>query len=194
MKSIFIIGIWMLIFLSSLVLIPKGTNFLIRMIFIWLTLNSIICIYELIVLMNRKQICNNQQLNFWKKEYKFKESLGSKFWIDGWSEYSKFDPRYCNSSNYIYLVEFGNIIFTFIPFVIMIGYLLSNHFDIHKIPKWAFKLLLISSCIQLTLTSIYLTSGIKTYNSKYNSYLIFNLPWIIMPIVTIYWSYKIITI
>ena len=191
MKSIGILGIWILIFLLSLLLIPKGKSVLLRVIFIWLSLNTFICLFEILVLLNRTKMCETRG-NFWTREQTFQDSLKRKFWIEAWSEYAKFDPRYCNPQSKVYLFELTNVLVSFIPSVVMIGYLVYTKFEVEKIPHWVFILLMLGSGVQFISTSIYLLTGVSQFNRKYSPYVILDLPWLIMPLIVIIWSYRII--
>ena len=182
MKSIWIILIWLILYLGFPIPLLPSVSWWNRVIFYWMLLNVLICIYELAMVINRYQMTIT---NYWSHEYPFTSSLTPEFWLDGWAEYSRFDPRYLDDQNYVHLIELGNVIITLIPSLIIMVAILNNN-----ISPEIYRLALIVSIYQLVVTTIYYVTLIPSAIGKYWLYVIFDLPWVVMPIVTIMWAKK----
>lgn len=182
-----IILIWVLIYLMIPIPFLSHVSQFDRLIFYWLLLNALICIYEFVMLINRGRLHSLVTPNFWSQDRPFTSSLTSEFWLSGWAEYTRFDPRYQDPTNYVHLIELGNVVITLIPSLIIMWEILNN-----KMSPELYHLAIIISIYQLVATSAFIITLLMSGNgdSKHWAYTIFDLPWIIMPIVTIVWARK----
>jgi len=188
MTPIKILFIWIFLFL----LLPQPfihhRSVFDQIIAYWLILSILVNFYELIMVTNRQTLCINQGQNFWNKSYSLSDSLKSRFWLDGWGEYSKLDPRYCNPNSSVHTIELLNVVIALIPAIIILMILVSSE----PIPTWIGYLAIVFSSLQFLLTMYYYATLYPVMNTSYAPYAFFDLPWLIMPIVTIGWGLQII--
>ena len=186
MESIWIILIWVLLYLGLPIPFLSSVSWWDRVIFYWMLLNVLVCIYEIVMLVNRYRL-NTYLTNFWSLDVPLVSSLTPEFWLSGWAEYTRFDPRYQDPTNYVHLIELGNVVITLIPSLLIMGAILKG-----DMTTSLYRLAIVISVYQLVATSVFdimlIMSGAE--DSKYWIYAIFDLPWIIMPIVTIMWAWK----
>jgi len=185
MKTFYLILIYVVLYLLLPIPFLKHQSTLTKIIFYWLFLNVLIGIYEITMLLGRSHLCNNSY--FWTQDFGIGETLTANFWLQGWSEYARFDPRYCQSNNYVHGIELTNVLVSFIPSLLVMKYILTPK----PIPPSILKLTILFSLIQFIATFIYYVTGLSSYNYKYWIYAIFDLPWLIMPLITIIWVLQI---
>jgi heme/copper-type cytochrome/quinol oxidase subunit 4 len=97
------------------------------------------------------------------------------------------DPRYLNPNNYVHAIEFINVLTMFPMAVALFGILTK------RIPRKKIKLMIsFISVVQLTSTLLYYLTWYMTVKKggKYIWYLLFDLPWIVMPVYGIIWGLK----
>lgn len=187
MRSIIIVLVWFLLYALIPIAFLSHRSALDRVIFYWLLLNVLVCIYEIAMILNSNPVCPTTATSWWCRDYQFTESFNSRFWIDGWLQgYGQFDPRYCQKDNYVYLFELGNIIVSLIPSILLLWVIASKN----PIPAWYGTVAIWMSIPQFILTSGYYLTGIGSYRMRYWPYAFFDLPWLIMPLITIYWGYQ----
>ena len=185
MKSMWIFLIWVSLYLVIPIPFLSHVSQFARLIFYWLLLNVLIGIYELVMLINRYRLNSLITPNFWSRDVPFTSSLTPGFWLSGWAEYTRFDPRYQDPTNYVHLIELGNVVITLIPSLIIMWAILKG-----KMSPELYRLAIIISIYQLVATVIYYVTLIPSLSGNHWAYVAFDLPWIIMPIVTIGWAWK----
>jgi hypothetical protein len=74
----------------------------------WIYFNIFISIYELYIIYNRKDLReSNCDDDFWDRDN------NGEIWKKSWEEYAcKTDKRYFNKNNYVFLLEFINVLLT----------------------------------------------------------------------------------
>jgi hypothetical protein len=151
------------------------------LIYIWAIFNIFISIYEIYVFKN------NEKLEL--STYKYKNDI----LINGWSEYSRVDPRYI-ISKYVWNFELLNVLLTVLLLVFLIFFTGSN------------KMTLINSVLLLQIysTSLYFITLINDYKNDVNVrnniiknssiekriiYYLISLIWIIVPFILLSMQY-----
>ncbi len=158
----------------------------------WFVFNILICIYECLMIYNRRDlylpdtyICSHDNTckvitnSFWTRRYGVSDLANKRFWLDGWSEYGRYDRRYLDPSSFTHILEGINAFVSFIPFILAIVYILLGYDWRTGWIKW---MLVAVSAVQLFFTIIYLVTLIPVANQKYYPYVLFNIPWVLFPL------------
>lgn len=183
-----LLGLLVYVVLAIIIIYYGGRDVITGILLGWLVFNTLICIYEITMVVNRRQMyisCQNEQgviidrPSFWKEEYEIEDFFRTEFWMDGWSEYGRFDPRYLNPNSYVHLIESINVVDSLIPSILVIVLILAGY-DWRV--GWVRTLLIIVSIFQIVFTVIYLLTSFDVGNSQYWFYFFFNIPWIIFPV------------
>lgn len=139
---------------------------ILKVIVVWAVFNFLIGLYELYIIINRQKLCHDS----------------NDILISGWNLYTKMDPRYCQSVNLVYALESINAIIAILFLFVGID-VYQNRIN-KNVKNTAF----ILSLIQLINMLVYLITLRDIFIAKYWYYLIFALPWLIMPIIVIVWA------
>lgn len=188
MKTLSIVLIWMCLFIVVMLIgicrSLSGTETLDAVVYVWLWFNLLICILEIVMLSHRCRLASLAQQSWWSQDIPLTSSLTTNFWLGGWAEYTHLDTRYQDVSSYVHLFELINVVFTLIPSLIIL-------INFRRLTSSYLRLAWFISLIQLVTTSVYyltLIPEIHRVNSQTGIYALFNLPWIVMPIVTMIWA------
>lgn len=195
MKIILIILIWFLLYLFLPLPLISRMSLFDRVIFYWLWFNLLVCLYEIVVVI--KAIKGRKQVDSYtlSTDLSFTKSLTPNFWDDLWLDlYGQFDPRYreirgptSQDYNPVYFFELGNLLVSFLPSLLLLNYLLSN--EKNKIERKYYRSMAIAmSFFQLILTIGYYLSAFASSSKRNSFYGLLALPWIIFPLLTIYWG------
>ena len=149
MKSVWIILIWLVLYLVIPMPFLLNVSQFDRVIFYWMLLNVLVCIYEIVMLINRYRL-NTYLTNFWSQDVPLISSLTPEFWLSGWAEYTRFDPRYQDPTNYVHLIELGNVVITLIPSLMIMGAILKGNMTTSL-----YRLAIVISVYQLVATSVF---------------------------------------
>jgi hypothetical protein len=203
MKAIqFLMLIMALILFLTLCLATHITQ---RLILFWYIFNIFIGYIEAKMFFNQEYMSQKnpkylENPNFYNKDYSYDELTGKEFVVDGFLEYVKSsgDKRYIetNKGDFVTWLEMLNAIIGSIFGIIIIYGLVTNKINVSNI---AILLLIVSSMHLYGTVLYYLSYYTKTYKYVKNKDLkwyihlvLFNIPWIVVPIILIVYSIRVI--
>ena len=203
MKAIsFLVSVISILLILSLSL---ANNSIHKLIIFWFLFNIFIGYIETIMFVNQEYMSEKKQdydknPNFYSKDYSLNELIKKDFIIDGFLEYVRLsgDTRYTETykKDFVTWVEMVNAFIAFITSIFIIFGLSTKKIDINIIAI----IILIVSSMQLYGTVVYFLSyytkiyrKIETKDAKWFIHLVlFNAPWIIIPIILGIYSINII--
>ena len=155
--------------------------------YFWLLFNLLVCFWELLIIEYKDRL-GIPKTNFYLKEYELKDLLSPTFWIDGWNQYLKVDPRYANPNSSVFRYELFNVLVSFIPSIYVIYHLVSPNAILKQ--NELFNVFVFYSILQLSGASFYFASYFKKYGTQYiglkykeeTIYLFLSLLWILIPL------------
>ncbi len=191
MNGLFCVSIWIVLLIVVIIVAARNHPPADRAIIAWMIFSILASLYELAMLLHRNYLAKMgpklQKSNFWERRCSVLSTFDRSFWLDGWIEYTKIDPRYLKPNNYVHAMELINMLTMFPMAVALFGILTK------RIPRKKIKLMMaLISVVQLTSTVLYYITWYMEVRKggKYLWYLLFDLPWIVMPIYGIIWGLK----
>jgi hypothetical protein len=88
----------------------------------WGIINIFAALWEVYAFVNRDKL-KLEKITLWEKMAKGEITL-SNFWIEGWSEYCKVDPRYLfnfSSGGYVWVFELLNVVLAFAFIIVLLA-------------------------------------------------------------------------
>ena len=191
MNGLFCVSIWIVLLIVVIIVVSRNHPTPDKVIIAWMIFSILIGLYELVMLLHRNYLAKMgpklQKSNFWARRCSVLSTFDKNWWLQSWAEYSKVDPRYLNPNNYVHAFEFINVL-TMFPMAVALFGLLTK-----RIPRKKIGLMIaFISVVQLTSTTLYYLTWMMNVRKggKYLWYLLFDLPWIAMPIYGIWWGLK----
>jgi hypothetical protein len=165
----------------------KITPIMCFILYFWILFNLIICFWELLIIEHRDKLQYPTQ-NFYLTQYSINDLFSTKFWIEGWNQYIKADPRYGDPTSPVFRYELFNVLVSCIPSVYIIYHLVSPEASIKQ--RELYNVFFFYSLLQLAGVFFYFESYFRTYGTKYigwnrkeeTTYLLISCLWILFPL------------
>jgi hypothetical protein len=159
--------------------------------YFWILFNLLICFWELLIIEHKNKL-EYPKYNFYLTEYTLTDLISTKFWIDGWNQYLKADPRYGDPTSPVFRYELFNVLVSCIPSIYVIYHLISPKAAIKQ--NEIYNVFFFYSLLQLAGVIFYFESYFRKYGTQYiginhleeTGYLFISLLWVIFPLYLIW--------